>query len=247
MELITHYNRNYRKWFMTDALRAIKTYSMIDKGETICVALSGGKDSVTLLYILYLIKHYSHLSFGLAAIHIKTAEYDTGILEDYCKRLEVPYHEGWLNDHGNAESENACYLCSRLKRGAISSRTKQLKIKKVAYGHHADDIAETIFMNLLQHGKLAGFSPKVEVANSQTVIIRPMIYFSEPAIEKIHGYFRLPLLDYQCPHQHRNIRKGFKEKVRKIGELFDVENFSLILLKSLENKGLLDIRAEKIY
>lgn len=115
------YNKNHAKWFVTPALRAIHTYGLIQEGDQVCVGLSGGKDSVTLLYILSYLRRYSHLKYDLSAIHVRTsADYDTTLLRDYCDTLETPYIETALDVPGEVATEKVCSICARLKRGAAA-------------------------------------------------------------------------------------------------------------------------------
>lgn len=221
---------------MNEVVQAIEKYSMIEAGEEICVALSGGKDSISLLYILFLLQKYSHLDFSLSAIHIKTAEYKTDILSELCLELDISYLEGELSTHVQSDhSDNPCYLCSRLKRGAISAILSEKKIRKAAYGHHADDVAETLFMNIIQTRKLGSFSPKVSVEKAGMEIIRPMIYLEEKVISRIHSHFNLPLLDYTCPNENRNLRTVFKSGVAGLNQLFQTERISKKIVDALEN------------
>lgn len=87
------FDKNFGKWFINDVLRAIRKYELINENEKIAVALSGGKDSTTLLYILAYLKKFSNLSFSLSAAHIKIADYNTSKLRDFCRDLNVSYYE----------------------------------------------------------------------------------------------------------------------------------------------------------
>lgn len=81
------YDRNYGKWFLGDVQRAIETYGLIEGGDKICVALSGGRDSSVLLYILWYLTEYTHLGFDLWALHVRTGDYDSTVLGDFCSKL----------------------------------------------------------------------------------------------------------------------------------------------------------------
>lgn len=229
------YNKHYGKWFLSDVLRAISTYDLIRAGDKVCVALSGGKDSITLLYILWYLNAYSHVKFDLCALHIRTDDYDTAVLGALCNELGITYLEGCLSLAHPAPDKGVCYVCSRLKRGAISDILKDRGIRKIAYGHHADDVAETFFMNIVENRKLGSFSPKVEYDDNDMVIIRPMVYLEEQLITRIHRHAGLPVLAYTCPHEEENIRKDFKKALRKLDTLFDTQGFSRQLVGALEN------------
>ena len=235
MNLNTNFNKNYGKRFLNDVLHAIKTYRMFEPKEKVCVALSGGKDSITLLYILWFINKYSWLKFQLFALHVKTSEYDTSVLQNLCKELNIPYFETQLFLTEETLSKDTCYICSRLKRAAMSSFLKAKEIQKVAYGHHADDAAETFFMNMIKHKRLGSFSPKVDFEKYYINIIRPMIYLEEATIIDLHKEIGLPILDHKCPYENKNIRSDFKVSLQQMNDVFNTNHFSRTLVKSLEN------------
>jgi len=229
------YNRNFSKWFAKDVLRAIKKYRLIQGDDMVSVALSGGKDSMTLLFILNYLRQFSYLKFELEALHVKTADYDTEVMQEYCRNLGVPYRETVLEQGPDLVEVNPCYICSRLKRGALSKLTVQHQKSRVAYGHHADDAAETLLMNMIQNRKLGCFSPRVSVTGSPMVIIRPMIYLAEETIRRLHVYASLPLLDYRCPHEETGLRKEFKKRVAGLDAYFGITGFSRRVVDAIEN------------
>jgi tRNA(Ile)-lysidine synthase TilS/MesJ len=228
------FNPHYRKWFLTDVIRAVEKYSLVDQGEKICVALSGGKDSAVLLYILRYLKAYSHLAFDLCALHVRTEDYDTSVLRELCCGLGVEYRETSLT--GQREFPwNPCYLCGRLKRGAMVEALSGTGIRKVAYGHHADDAAETLLMNIIHNRKLGSFCPRVEVPGAELVIIRPMIYLEELRIAAIHRRLGLPVLEYRCPYGADNPRSIIRQGLKDMEALFRTQHFSKSIVAALEN------------
>ncbi len=112
---------SYGKWFLTDVIRAIENYSLINAGEEVCVALSGGRDSVTLLYILWYLRLYSHIDFGLRAVHVRTDDYDTTTLKRPCEDLDIVYLETRLNIDLHSYPTSPCSLCAAFKRGAMEN------------------------------------------------------------------------------------------------------------------------------
>jgi tRNA(Ile)-lysidine synthase TilS/MesJ len=230
------FNRNHAKWFVTPVMRAIRRYALIEEGDRVCVGLSGGKDSTTLLYILRYLQRYSPLKYELSAIHIRTsADYETTILHNYCDTLELPYIEPALELPGDLATERVCSICARLKRGAAAHALAERRIRKLAYGHHADDAAETLLMNIVQNKKLGSFSPKVMVEGSPVAIIRPMIYLNEKTITSVHRYAGLPRLDACCPYARHNIRGRYKGAVRLLEESLGIRSLSCHIVGALEN------------
>ncbi len=233
------YNRNYGKWFINDIIRAIRKYKLITDNEKIAVAVSGGKDSTLLLYILKYIQKYSDLSFIFTAVHIKIAEYDTSELASFCTSLGVQYHEQSLDFNYNKTLEN-CYICSRLKRGALASFLPSLGIHKIAYGHHATDIAETFLMNIIKNKRINSLTPRVEINDSDMTIIRPMIYLEEIRISKIFKTLELPTFDISCPYQSTTNRDRYKAMIKRINQVEGTKSFERRLVETLERSDLPD-------
>lgn len=233
------FDKNFGKWFINDVLRAIRKYKLINENEKIAVALSGGKDSTTLLYILVYLKKFSNLSFSLSAAHIKIYDYDTSKLRDFCRDLDVTYYRVELNP-GDEKSIVNCYICSRLKRGALSSLLAKHGIFKAAYGHHATDVAETFLMNIIENKKIAALTPKVEIPESPLKIIRPMIYLEEEKISKIHSHLNLPNFNIPCPYKTKTNRDKYKKIIQNINRAQPNLNFSKKIVETLERSGLKD-------
>jgi tRNA 2-thiocytidine biosynthesis protein TtcA len=230
------YSRNHAKWFVSPVLRAIRRYALIEKGDQVCVGFSGGRDSTTLLYILAYLRRYSHLEFGLSAIHVRTSDdYSTAVLRDLCSALEAPYFETSLRLMDHAPAGNMCSICARLKRGAAARVLAEQGIWKLAYGHHADDAAETLLMNVVQNRKLGSFSPKVCVEGCHVTLIRPMIYLDGQTIASVHRYAGLPILDLTCPYAGQNIRREYRSALRLLEGSLGVRSLSLRIVGALEN------------
>jgi tRNA 2-thiocytidine biosynthesis protein TtcA len=107
-------------------------------------------------------------------------------------------------------------------------------IKKVAFGHHATDVAETFLMNLVEHRKFGSFCPRVETDKGTMTIIRPLIYLDEKTMAKIHRCARLPLLDYDCPYAHDTLRRKYKERLKSLEHLFRPYDLVHAIIASLE-------------
>lgn len=235
MDIRTGYDRNYGKWFAGDVLRACRRYGLIPPGETVCVGLSGGLDSITLLYILHYLAAHSHLDFKLIALHIRTADYGTSTLRDYCRALGVPYFEEALESPVTGMDTNACALCARLRRGAVSAFLAREGLCTVALGHHADDVAETLFLNLFRQRKLGSFSPRVSYADNPLTVIRPLIYLERRRLAALHRHAGLPLLDHTCPHAATGNRARVREMMQSLGSAMDTAHPGADVVAALEN------------
>ena len=230
------FHKNHGRWFVTPVMRAMRRYALVAEGDRIAVGLSGGKDSVTLLYILWYLREYARLGFELSAVHVRTSpDYESAVLREYCDALGISYIEASLEIPGDMVGEADCSICARLKRGAAARVLAASGIRKLAYGHHADDAAETLLMNIVENRKLGSFSPKVVVEGSPVTIIRPMIYLTEETVAAVHRYARLPLLGYACPTAHQNIRGRYKEAVRQLEKSVGIRSLSRRVVGALEN------------
>jgi len=218
------FNKNYNKWFLSAIRNLIDKYKLIPTNEKIALGLSGGKDSTTLLYILAYLKKYSSLSFDLYAIHVKTADYDTAILQNICDMLSVPYIEAKINRI--TSPKNICYHCSKAKRKIIKETLFKHNIRTVAFAHNKDDVLETFLMNLVLHKRIETISPLS--FSSDFRVIRPMLDIEKSLINRLFKYFDLPLLEYDCPHQQSNKRQLFRDWITNHQE-------DEIVIKMLEN------------
>ncbi|HEX37816.1 MAG TPA: hypothetical protein ENG70_03025, partial [Candidatus Cloacimonetes bacterium] len=126
------------------------------------------------------------------------------------------------------------------KRGALSSLLSKYEIFKVAYGHHATDIAETFLMNIVENKKLGALTPKVEIEDSMMVITRPMIYLEEARIAKIFRALNLPKFDIICPYKKTTRRDTFKQIVKCINQIEPEKYFEKNVVESLEKSHLQD-------
>jgi tRNA 2-thiocytidine biosynthesis protein TtcA len=229
------YNRNFGKWFVNDVSAAIRNYGLFESGEKVCVALSGGKDSTTLLYILAYLNRYSRCTCVLYGAHVKTARYDASVLKRLCENLGAIYCETGLERTAQTRVKSHCYLCGRLKRGALARLCAENGIRKLAFGHHADDAAETFLMNLFEHGAIGSFAPRVEVGAESPVIIRPMVYLAEATIRRIHTRVRLPLLEYACPFAAGDLRAKYKLHLSAIEKLLGTRGLAKRIVRGLEH------------
>ena len=178
--------------------RAIKDYQMIPAGSRVGVAVSGGKDSTALLYLLAHLQR--SLRFSLYPIHAKVADYDTNALAELCQRLSLPYTELSVRLDYSALNKKECFVCSRFIKGFITKHLQEQKIGLVAFGHHAEDVAATFLINLINHHKIGAFLPVLSGTKSGVNTIRPLLYTKESELERLVKKQKLPLLGYSCPY-----------------------------------------------
>jgi tRNA(Ile)-lysidine synthase TilS/MesJ len=166
--------------------KALYDFHLIDDATAIAVALSGGKDSLTLLFMLNHILGRGFVKKNLYAIHVEGpfscgASVDKNYLHNICKQLNVTFIPLELDKNIKLENLN-CYTCSRLRRTLIFKKAKELNISHVAFGHHQDDNIQTLVLNLWQKGSFEGILPKLYMQKYGITIIRPLIYIRETDI-----------------------------------------------------------------
>lgn len=183
--------------------RAIMDYKMIAEKDKIAVAVSGGKDSLTLLKILQDRKAFVPIDYKLLAIHIDLG-YPRSIskkLERYFKKAKIDYHIEKVNLLKDMSPRQvSCFWCSWNRRKALFQAADRLGCKKVALGHHKDDIVETVLLNLFFQGEISAMSPKQELFKGKITLIRPLAYVEERMIRRFAREEKIPHDTCRCPN-----------------------------------------------
>lgn len=202
--------------------KALFDYRMLDGVAKLGIALSGGKDSLAMLFMLKAISGRGFPPFEIHAIHVNGAfSCGAGVNVDYlkgiCDRLEVNFI--MRNSHQKLETLE-CYSCSRERRGLLFEAAKSVGADTVAFGHHRDDNAQTLLMNLLHKGEFAGNLPKITMHDYGITIIRPLIYLAESDIRTFaeqHGFKRIMC---RCPVGQHSMRRQVDQLLQEIEALF---------------------------
>ena len=205
--------------------RAVENYGMINPGDRIAVGVSGGKDSIVLLRLLAEMRRFDAFSFEIEAILIDPSfeevggnAFDTSEIRSLCDKLKVRLtvvKTKIAKIVFEAKSgERPCSLCARLRRGALSEEAKKLGCRVLALGHHADDAAETLMMNLLIGGRIGCFSPVTEYEKIK--LIRPLIYMREREIGPLCRALSLPIAEKICPVDGATERERMKKTLHSL-------------------------------
>ena len=203
---------------------AVDKYNMIEAGDKIAVGVSGGKDSLALLYALAKLRDFYPKPFSLVAV---TLDYQfNGIAEDYteiealCKELKVKYFVRrtnlWEVIFETRKEKNPCSLCAKMRRGLLHDTAVANGCNKVALGHHMDDAAETFLMNLLNGGKIGCFSPVSYLSNKKLYLIRPLIFAYEKDVAAAARRANLPVVKSRCPMDKVSNRQNMKDLLRSL-------------------------------
>lgn len=218
-------NRNFGKWFLTRVKKAIIDYNMIENGDRIAVGVSGGKDSSALLFILDLLRKYSPWKFDIIAVNVDLGwEMDLAPVIDFCRQRDIPF-EMVKTDIARVvfdirKEPNPCSLCSRMRRGALDSAAVALGCNKVALAHHADDLIETLFLNLIFTGRFETFEPKTYMSRKNVTLIRPLIYLSEKTVKSIARSQNLPVIESPCPASGKTKREEMGKLLDQMDQIF---------------------------
>lgn len=205
-----------RKWFLTKVLQAIRRYRMIESDEHVALALSGGKDSMVLLYILAELRTYSFLRFRLSAIHVDSGwDESWRTLMQCCQSLEIPLHVEHTDIarivFTERREKNPCSLCAKLRRGALVNVAQQLGCQKLALAHSGDDAIDTFFLNIVHGGNLRTLEPRTDLEDKNLALIRPLVYLQEKTVRAIVKRKNLPVLSNPCPVNGKTQRQQMKE------------------------------------
>ena len=201
--------------------KAIDDYQMIKEGDTIAVGISGGKDSLTLLYAMSELRRFYTKKYTLKAISVNLGyEIDYSRVQELCKELnvELTIVTTQIKDivFDIRKEENPCSLCSKLRKGAFNDAAKEIGCNKIAYAHHKDDVIETMLMSLIYEGRIHTFSPVTYLDKSDVTLIRPMIYVNECDVTGFKNKYNLPVFKNPCPADGHTKREEVKELIRNL-------------------------------
>lgn len=206
--------------------RCIDDYHMIESGDRIAVGVSGGKDSLALLVVLSQLRSVLPTPFSLEAVTIDMGlqGMDFSPVSELCRSLDVPYHIRRTNISKivfeTRQEKNPCSMCAKMRRGALNDVLLERGLNKAALGHHYDDAAETMLMNLLFEGRLGCFEPVSFLSRTGITQIRPMLYVTEEAVERFAEKMKLPIVENTCPADKHTKRQEVKELIESLQERY---------------------------
>ena len=197
--------------------RCAEDYNMIAEGDKIAVGVSGGKDSLTLLYLLAALRRYYPAHYELQAVTIDMGlpGMDFSPVAALCEKLEVPYQikktEIGPIIFDYRHEKNPCSMCAKMRRGALNDVLLSLGCNKIALGHHFDDAVETFMMSLVFEGRLNCFKPVTYMSRADVTQIRPLLYIGEQRSANLAGQLELPVVKSTCPMDHTSKRQEIKD------------------------------------
>jgi tRNA 2-thiocytidine biosynthesis protein TtcA len=222
--------------------KAIGDFGLIEKGDRIAVAVSGGKDSYTLLLLLEELRRRAPVPFELVAVNIDSGYpgYRTDVIEEFFQKngftyRMVPSEHFAIIKEKRRPGSSYCSICSRLKRGALYEAAQTLGCNKLALGHHQDDFIETLLLNQFFVGSLKSMSASMLADNGIITVIRPLVYVAEEDIIAFSRLAELPVVCCCCPvcGTADMQRKRMKRLLKELQS--DIPHVKSSLLKALSN------------
>jgi tRNA 2-thiocytidine biosynthesis protein TtcA len=221
---------DYRKPIWTKFVKAIKDYELISEGDRIAVAISGGKDSLIMAKLLQELQLHGKVNFELEYIAMDPG-YHANIKElliDNCKHLNIPvkiFESRVFDIIDNIAKDYPCYMCAKMRRGALYAKAEELKCNKLALGHHFNDVVETTMLNILYSGNFKTMLPKLKSKNFEGMeLIRPLYYIEEEHIENFTQNSGIWPLNCACMVAAKKIgnkRNEIKDLVKDLKKNFN--------------------------
>lgn len=215
-------------------------FNLINEGDKIAVGISGGKDSMVLIYVLHLYKKFSKKNYELFPIHVNEGFDNMDFTE--VKNFIESLGENFYIEESNPNiykvlkmhiknGKLPCSICSKMKKAAINQAAIKYSCNKVAFAHHVDDAIETLFLNEIYGGRIATFMPSTYLSNTNLTLIRPLIYSKEKDVKKASKEVDVPIVKSTCPNDKNTEREEIKTLLKDIYKKYPKshDNFKLML------------------
>lgn len=202
--------------------RAADDYHMIDENDRIAIGISGGKDSLTLLYGMHGLKRFYPKKFDIHAVTVDLGFENLNLdkIKNICEELEIPYTivKTDIADviFNQRKESNPCSLCAKMRKGALNDAIKAAGCNKVAYAHHKDDVVETMLMSLIYEGRFHTFSPVTYLDRMDLTVIRPLMYMQEADVIGFINKYDIPVVKSPCPADGYTKREYIKQLLRQL-------------------------------
>ena len=222
---------------------AIADYALIDDGDVIGAGVSGGKDSLLMVWVLSGLRRIAPVRFDVVALTVDLGwGDDLGPVQAFCRENDVA-HEVSATNIGplvfeKRQEPNPCALCAHLRRGALNSLAVEKGCNKVALAHHLDDAIETLFLSMMFEGRIECFQPSTRLERSGLTVVRPFVYVHEDSIASASQELRLPVVKNSCPAAGNTRRQDMKQMIASSSRDFPGTRDKLrACLKSLWKKS----------
>ncbi len=222
--------KRYRKYLWTKFIKAVKEYELIQEGDKIAVAISGGKDSLLMAKLFQELHRHGEVNFDLEFIAMDPG-YHPQIKEllkenlDYLGINAHIYESGIFEVAEKMAKDYPCYMCARMRRGSLYAKAQELGCNKLALGHHYNDVIETTMLNVLYGGNFKTMLPKLKAQNFENLeLIRPLYLIEEDSIRKWIDYSGIWPLNCACMIAAKKVgnkRFEIKDLIKELKKTFD--------------------------
>ncbi|MDD4835050.1 MAG: ATP-binding protein, partial [Lutispora sp.] len=222
--------KKYRKYLWSKFIKAIKDFKLLEEGDKVAVAISGGKDSVLMAKLFQELQLHGNMKFELEFIVADPGYHEQikKLMLENCKYLNIPvtvFDSGIFRIVDEIAQDYPCYMCAKMRRGALYSKAQELGCNKLALGHHFNDVIETTVMNMLYTGSFKTMLPKLRSMNFKGLeLIRPMYYIEEKHIERFTQNSGIMPLNCACmvaAERTGNKRYEVKDLIKELSTKID--------------------------
>lgn len=202
--------------------KAIDDYHMIEENDKIAIGISGGKDSLAMLYALSGLRRFYPKKFEVHAITVDLGFENLNLdkIKELCKELGVEYTIVKTDIaqivFDDRKESNPCALCAKMRKGALNQAIKEIGCNKIAYAHHKDDVVETMLMSLIFEGRFHTFSPVTYLDRMDLKVIRPLMYMNEVDVIGFVNKYEVPVVKSPCPADGHTKREYIKNLLRQL-------------------------------
>ena len=202
--------------------KAVDDFHMIRDGDRIAIGISGGKDSLTLLYAMNDLKRFYPEHFEIHAVTVDLGFHNLQLdrVQELCNTLGVEYTIVKTDIahiiFEERREENPCSLCAKMRKGALNQAIKEAGCNKVAYAHHKDDVVETMLMSLIYEGRFHTFAPVTYLDRMDLTVIRPLLYMNEADVIGFVHKYDVPVVKSPCPADGHTKREYVKNLLRQL-------------------------------
>lgn len=199
--------------------QAIEKYNMIAEGDRLAIGISGGKDSLTLLYALSGLSKFYPKKFEIVAITVALGyeDFDLSPVKELCCELNIEYHIVKTNI-SEMVTDGECSLCARLRKGALMEKAKELSCNKIAYAHNLDDVVETMLLSLIYEGRFSAFWPVTHFDDCDISVIRPLMLVPLEDVKGFNNKYKLPIVKNPCPYDNSTKRAYVRNLLKDINQ-----------------------------
>ena len=216
----SHDFEKLRKLIFRESGKAVIDYGMIEEGDKVMACMSGGADSYTMLDVLVHMQKVAPINFDIIAVNLdqKQPGFPEHILPEYFEKLDVEYKIIEKDTYSIVkekldEGQKTCWLCSRMRRGILYNAAEDMGVTKIALGHHADDIVETLFLNMIHGAKLSAMPPKLISDDKRNIVIRPLSYCREKDIKRYAAMREFPIIPCNLCGSQENLQRQATKKM----------------------------------